>query len=175
MSCNSGVPNLSTSIFLFLKQSSTHHISTYDWPWIMHIFMLKLTIWLQWLKHNLFLQDDILQALSVTDEDRSIARDALDLQTFSEYAHDIHFSWVVTVSLLALTPLPQVWHCYCWLTSMMTATFSSRKLHEIRVTRRKGKKYREKKTWFDVTICCNNGLVSMSYKKYHCICTWAEW
>jgi len=29
----------------------------------------------------------------------------------------------------------------------------------------KEKKYREKKTWFDVTICCNNGLVSMSYKK----------
>jgi len=124
---------------------------------------------------KLQITDDILQALSVTDEDRSIARDALDLQTFSEYAHDIHFSWVVTVSLLARTPLPQVWHCYCWLTSMMTATFSSRKLHEIRVTRRKGKKYREKKTWFDVTICCNNGLVSMSYKKYHCICTWAEW
>ncbi|PAN28442.1 hypothetical protein PAHAL_5G152900 [Panicum hallii] len=36
--------------------------------------------------------DDILQALSITDEDRSIARDALDLPTFSEYAHDLHFS-----------------------------------------------------------------------------------
>jgi len=41
---------------------------------------------------KLQITDDILQALSVTDEDRSIARDALDLQTFSEYAHDIHFS-----------------------------------------------------------------------------------
>ncbi|TKW16870.1 hypothetical protein SEVIR_5G327700v4 [Setaria viridis] len=35
--------------------------------------------------------DDMLQALSVTDEDRSIARDGLDLPTFSEYAHDLHF------------------------------------------------------------------------------------
>jgi riboflavin kinase len=41
---------------------------------------------------KLLLQDDILQDLSVTDEDRSIARDGLDLPTFSEYAHDLHFS-----------------------------------------------------------------------------------
>lgn len=36
--------------------------------------------------------DDILQALSVTDEDRRIARDALDLPTFSEYANDLHLA-----------------------------------------------------------------------------------
>ncbi|CAL4973970.1 unnamed protein product [Urochloa decumbens] len=36
--------------------------------------------------------DDILQALSVTEEDRSIAKDALGLPVFSEYAHDLHFN-----------------------------------------------------------------------------------
>ncbi|KAL6845541.1 hypothetical protein ACP4OV_025036 [Aristida adscensionis] len=32
--------------------------------------------------------DNILEALTITDEDRSIARDALDLPAFSEYAND---------------------------------------------------------------------------------------
>nr|CAB3478348.1 unnamed protein product [Digitaria exilis] len=36
--------------------------------------------------------DDILQALIVTNEDRSIARDVLDLPAFSGYANDLHFS-----------------------------------------------------------------------------------
>ncbi|XP_066309946.1 bifunctional riboflavin kinase/FMN phosphatase-like isoform X3 [Miscanthus floridulus] len=36
--------------------------------------------------------DAILQALSITDEDRSIAREALDLPTFSEYANDLHLA-----------------------------------------------------------------------------------
>ncbi|KAF8766281.1 hypothetical protein HU200_007795 [Digitaria exilis] len=35
--------------------------------------------------------DDILQALIVTNEDRSIARDVLDLPAFSGYANDLHF------------------------------------------------------------------------------------
>ncbi|XP_066309689.1 bifunctional riboflavin kinase/FMN phosphatase-like isoform X1 [Miscanthus floridulus] len=36
--------------------------------------------------------DAILQALNITDEDRSIAKEALDLPTFSEYANDLHLA-----------------------------------------------------------------------------------
>ncbi|OEL31718.1 Bifunctional riboflavin kinase/FMN phosphatase [Dichanthelium oligosanthes] len=42
--------------------------------------------------------DDILQALSITDEDRSIARDALDLPTFTEYANDLHFHYFLSLA-----------------------------------------------------------------------------
>jgi riboflavin kinase / FMN hydrolase len=37
-------------------------------------------------------QDDILEDLSITDEDRSIARGALDLPAFSKYMNDLHFA-----------------------------------------------------------------------------------
>jgi len=48
---------------------------------------------------------------------------------------------------------------------MMGATFSSRKLYTKYVLFEEQEKSTEKKTWFDVTICCNICLVLMSSKK----------
>lgn len=66
------------------------HINFLDFPGAIKTEPVKLLV-IGYIR-KLASTDNILEDLSMTDEDRSIARDALDLPTFSKYTNDVHFA-----------------------------------------------------------------------------------